>query len=296
VKLVDDNRRIAMDVFRDLQCEILKRTNRGSYLQKIGKELLIEMLEYGKKKGIHEFAYPEIFYKLIDNKLYNTKLWELLDKKIGAKECTPSNYLFFRYSIYTGIFSRIDTAYCGLDKWKFQKKEDRNTKCVDIIKLSDELRKKIKGTPFDSHELRSSTDAINSFIDELENLNNVKEEGELHLVTGVDPFDNVGVYSPPISEMLIGLAEDAKKEMASDDDVISKVNTKDANITYFVRLMSDWCLQCFGTPCHEIVSLITSSIYEQLITAENVRSKLKGYSRSNGEIEYTKKYKDKRNC
>jgi len=259
-------------------------------------KVLLEALN-GNGNLLHpSIVYPEIWEKLIEDNPLNFKFWTLLNKKV--RESVPDTFKH-EFFAYRNFVVRVETAHCGPDDWKLQKKEERNARCDDIIKLAKELAKKLKGTPFNDN-LLNYFDHESYYQNALKNINestsrwlsNTREHHGDEL-SPMDIIHIVGVLSPLISETLLSLSEDAKKEIKSSDDVIAKVNATDSNITYFVRLLSDWCNQFFGTPCHELVSLITDTAYDKRITPENVRNKLKGYKRSNGEIEFTNEYINK---
>jgi hypothetical protein len=153
------------------------------------------------------------------------------------------------------------------------------------MKLASELEKKLTVTPldinvqghFDHESYRERARKDPRVLEMIWTLPGDKNRRmKLHPMEYLSLLD---LRFPLISGVLASLSEAAKKEIENSEDVITKVNAKGSNITYFVRLMSDWCFGYFGTPCHELVSLLADSIYEKRITAEDVRGKLKGYSR-----------------
>jgi hypothetical protein len=250
-------------------------------------QTLIDALNKNRDLYTPSIVYPEIWNKLIEDNPLNLKFWHLLNKKCEKYVLDNSDEDWGRpiYWLYCDFILIVEKAYSGPGKWNSVKKEDRNAKCEDIIKLATELAKKLRGSPFDNdllnhfHDESYCKEALGNANDSLLSaLHTVENSLRFRLLPG-ETLNFLGVRSPPISDVLISLSEDAKKEMKNKDDVIAKVNAIDSNITYFVRLMSDWCYGHFGTPCHELVSLVADSTYGKRITAENVRNKLKGYSR-----------------
>jgi hypothetical protein len=248
--------------------------------------IIIESMS-GNKVGIFHpcLVFPDIWEKLTEDNNYNEKIWTIINKKVA--ESTPSVFRS-EFFAYAGFITRIDSAYSDLDYWERKTNGEKKERANDISKLAKELSKKLKDTPFD-------TQVFEYFCHEFYLNFLIKQSGGSDLnmdalpMDLTDKFNMLGACSPNISILMENLSEVV---IASPDlkGTLSKVNADDAKVTHFVRIVSDWMNKHFGSPCHELNSLLAGGIYEQPFTIEDIKNKLRRYNRSDGSIQFTDEY------
>ncbi|GAC09509.1 hypothetical protein [Paraglaciecola chathamensis] len=253
-------------------------TNFDNYVPK----LLLEALEGKGDLLSPTIVHPEIWHRLVTKNPTNEKIWRLVYRHVNSSTPSVFKHQFFAYR---NFIERIETAYDGMDNWEKRTNAEKKERINEIARLAKALSKKIQGTPFD-------TQVFEYFNHEfyLEALNEISEnKHDMFDLNVNDQFNLSGIYSPDISQIMNNMSESIK-ESGAESGVLSKVNAEDSNITYFVRVISDWLNTHFGSPCHELNSLLASVIFEDSLTVEDVRNKLRRYHASEGKISYSKQY------
>lgn len=67
---------------------------------------------------------------------------------------------------------------------------------------------------------------------------------------------------PPIDHVLEDIAEKADK-YAQEKNLVKQPNSPNAEIRYFIRSMSAYCLGKYGQPLHDVVAITTSVIFDK---------------------------------
>ncbi|SCY42311.1 hypothetical protein SAMN05216420_10632 [Nitrosospira sp. Nl5] len=66
---------------------------------------------------------------------------------------------------------------------------------------------------------------------------------------------------PPANDVLENIAEKSD-EYAKEENVVKQPNSPNAEIHYFIRSMSAYCMRKYAQPLHEVVAITTSVIFD----------------------------------
>ncbi|CBJ79848.1 hypothetical protein XBJ2_310010 [Xenorhabdus bovienii str. Jollieti] len=223
----------------------------------------------------------DVAYKLIfDEKMIF--IWSALSNR--ANECRNP------YMFYQSLTDEIISAIKGPSDWDLLTQKQKEEKTEKIKKLSFELNKEISNTPLDvsimnyaSHEsyfqrfkrMHNSEKSNNMLDHHLEKycfyknshfLPKYGHEGAIGWA-----WNSVGVTSPSISSFLQDLNEQANSFKC--ESILKRKNQ--IKRTFFVRKISAFFSDNFGTPLHNITATISSVFLDEDITIEEVRSMIR---------------------
>lgn len=223
----------------------------------------------------------DVVYKMIfDERM--CFIWPSLSKR--ANECRIP-YIF--YQMLTG---EIIEAIKGPSDWELLTQKQKEEKIERIKKLSFELNKEISNTPLDlsimnfaSHKFyfdrfnnicksEMLKNKIDHYLDKYcyyENSHFTPKEGYEGAIGWA--WMSVGVTSPSIGSFLQDLNEKANSFKC--ESILKRKNQ--IRRTFFVRKISSFFFETFGTPLHNITATLSSVFLDEDITIEEVRSMIR---------------------
>ena len=228
-------------------------------------------------------VYPALWQRFTTQSIYVSIFWEraklLITKSVDVR-FTHRNFA------WKSFLETIELAYSGIDNYENKTPKERDEDLKEISQLAEQLSRRVRNVPFNN-----STDEV---IDHESYYSSVAHkvwgENWLNDRSHKENLSILGIYYPSFEYILQELSNLAEQERRNHNNVVKKVNSDDAQITYFVRVMSTWCSGSFSTPCHELVALATSIAFDlDDFDKDQVRNKLKHYKAQNGEVR-NKKY------
>ncbi|WP_338853414.1 hypothetical protein WE348_07500 [Alteromonas macleodii] len=241
--------------------------------------ILVSALNDGRIEGgmlVHpNLVYPALWRRLTTQSIYVSIFWEKAQHLIT----NSVNVRFIHYNFaWKSFLETIELAFAGIDNYENKTPKERNEDLKEISQLAEKLSRRVRNVPFNNsademidHESYYSSVACKVWGENW--LNNLSHKENLR---------KLGIYFPSFEYILQELSNLAEREWKNHSSVVKKVNSDDAQITYFVRVLSTWCSENFSTPCHELVALATSITFDlDDFDKDQVRNKLKNYNARN---------------
>ncbi|AYA64776.1 hypothetical protein [Alteromonas sp. RKMC-009] len=226
-----------------------------------------DLMDYLDKPQI---IYPDLWRKFTSQNPLTEKFWRLAEAFVTTGNFVHPN---FGWKLF---LQQIEIGYTGLDHWSQKTPDERNSHLNELATLSKTLAKKIAVTPLNHETLKLFNHEV-YYAEAARRQNTKLLEAEL-------PHDRkietLGFHAPTLEHFLSDLAELLKSYSEREHVSVSKVNADDSNVTYFVRSISDFLVTTGEKPRHELVALSAGIAFDLDFDTENVRTKLKRYSRS----------------
>jgi hypothetical protein len=231
----------------------------------------LRLTRWSLKRGLPDTERTELLGKLLTNP--NMKgVWAALAKR-AANETAPWEFYL--------------ACEMGIAGWRGDQKQtqtERQAFYQEISESAENLRSLLRQSPeFDSYSIDDLiTESLSSWLDDPD----VIWVSEAHRTAHVEQLaarrstehgDGIHKESIPSVHAVLSDVSEKAKQYSNKEPKVKKPNSKNAEIHYFIRTLSEYCRHTYNQPLHDIVATTTAVVFPRKdIDVDYVRKLVNG--------------------